>query len=89
MQEKQRRLREVIEHQVRELRGRVATLDVRLRLLGPEQVLARGYSITMDASSGKVIRAAAEVKPGQHLRTKLKSSEIEVKCGRDRCETGT
>ena len=47
-----------------------------LRLLGPEQVLARGYSITMNADTGRVIRAAAEVKPGQKLRTRLRSGEV-------------
>ena len=48
----------------------------RLRLLGPEQVLARGYSITTLAETGKVVRAASEVKPGQKLRTRLKTGEV-------------
>jgi exodeoxyribonuclease VII large subunit len=47
-----------------------------LRLLGPEQALARGYSITMNADTGAVIRAAAEAKSGQKLRTRLKSGEV-------------
>jgi exodeoxyribonuclease VII large subunit len=45
-------------------------------LLGPEQVLARGYSITMEAESGKVLREARQVKPGQGLRTRLKTGEV-------------
>ena len=48
----------------------------RLRLLGPEQVLARGYSITMDAATGKVLRQAGEVKRGQRLRTRLKHGDV-------------
>ena len=51
-------------------------LERRLNALGPEQVLARGYSITMDAGSGKVLRDAKKVKPGQKLKTRLKAGEI-------------
>jgi len=47
-----------------------------LRLLSPEQVLARGYSITTDAETGKVLRDAAKVKPGQRLKTRLQKGEI-------------
>src|SRR5205814_3355907 len=42
------RFREQTEHQLRELRNKVATFEAKLRLLGPEQVLARGYSITLN-----------------------------------------
>jgi exodeoxyribonuclease VII large subunit len=52
-------------------------LAARLRLLGPEQVLSRGYSITLDARSGKIIRAARETRPGQKLKTRLKSGEVQ------------
>jgi exodeoxyribonuclease VII large subunit len=45
-------------------------------LLGPEQVLSRGYSITMDAATGKVLREAAQVKTGQKLRTRLQKGEV-------------
>ncbi len=48
----------------------------RLRLLGPEQVLARGYSITMDVASGKIIRRARDVKRGQKLRTRVSEGEF-------------
>jgi exodeoxyribonuclease VII large subunit len=48
----------------------------RLNLLNPKQVLARGYSITLDAASGEILRAAARVKPGQRLRTKLATGEV-------------
>ena len=43
----------------------------RLKALGPEQVLARGYSITTDAATGKVLRDAVKVKAGQKLKTRL------------------
>jgi exodeoxyribonuclease VII large subunit len=51
-------------------------LEKRLNALGPEQVLARGYSITTDAATGKVLRDAAKVKAGQKLKTRLKAGEV-------------
>jgi exodeoxyribonuclease VII large subunit len=51
-------------------------LEKRLNSLGPEQVLARGYSITTDAATGKVLRDAAEVKAGQTLKTRLAKGSI-------------
>ena len=51
-------------------------LEKRLTALGPEQVLTRGYSITMDAASGKVLRDAAKVSAGQTLKTRLASGEV-------------
>jgi exodeoxyribonuclease VII large subunit len=65
-----------MKHRLREHRNRIETLEARLRLLSPEQVLARGYSITMDAESGKVLRDAKEVTPGQRLKTRLHKGEV-------------
>jgi exodeoxyribonuclease VII large subunit len=70
------RLNEQTRHRMRELKNRIDTLETRLRLLGPDQVLARGYSITTDAETGKVIREAKAVEKGAKIRTKLKSGEI-------------
>ena len=72
----EQRLREQGRRLLEARRAQLDALAARLRLLGPEQVLARGYSITTDAASGKVLRAADEVKPGQRLRTRLKTGEI-------------
>jgi exodeoxyribonuclease VII large subunit len=71
-----RRLREQSRNGVLQHRNRFAQLQSRLRLLGPDNVLARGYSITTDAASGQVLRAASEVKPGQRLKTRLKSGDV-------------
>jgi len=72
----QRRLRESAHVHLRNGRNRFEATEARLRLLGPEQVLARGYSITMDAATGTVIRRAKDVSSGQHLRTRVKEGEI-------------
>ena len=58
-------------------REQLAALTSRLRLLSPENVLARGYSITTDAATGKVIRRAEQAKAGQTLRTRVQDGEIE------------
>jgi exodeoxyribonuclease VII large subunit len=71
-----RRLRELMQVGLRDGKSRFETVAARLRLLGPEQVLARGYSITMDAATGKVLRKAAEVKSGQKLKTRLNVGEV-------------
>ncbi len=72
-----RQLREQGRHQLANARNLFATQHARLNLLGPEQVLARGYSITTDATTGEILRDAKRVKVGQRLKTRLKSGEIE------------
>jgi exodeoxyribonuclease VII large subunit len=72
----QRRLRELTRAGLWNGKSRFGILEARLHLLGPEQVLARGYSITMDAASGKVLRDAQRVQSGQRLKTRLQAGEI-------------
>ncbi len=76
-----RQLHEDVRHHLENSRNRFSTLEARLRLLGPEQVLARGYSITMDAESGEIVRDAKRVKHGQRLRTRLKNGEVVSRAG--------
>ena len=71
-----KRLREQLLRQLEFKKNRAVALEKHLRLLGPEQVLARGYSITTREEDGKVVRAAEEVKRGERLRTRLKSGEV-------------
>jgi exodeoxyribonuclease VII large subunit len=72
----QRRLRELARAQFGSLKNNLSAAKSRLQLLGPEQVLSRGYSITMDAAGGKIIRRAKDAKPGQHLRTRVSEGEV-------------
>jgi exodeoxyribonuclease VII large subunit len=71
-----RRLREQAGRQLRSRRQHCDALAGRLRLLGPDQVLSRGYSITLDEASGEIIRSADSTHSGQKLRTKLKTGEV-------------
>jgi exodeoxyribonuclease VII large subunit len=49
----------------------------RLRLLSPKAVLDRGYSITLDAATGRVIRNSADVQVGQRMWTRMGQGRIE------------
>lgn len=71
-----RRLRDRAQARLREAEAALAQLVTRLGLLSPQNVLARGYSITMDAATGQVLRRAAEVRAGQRLKTRLSEGEI-------------
>jgi exodeoxyribonuclease VII large subunit len=62
---------------LRHLQERCSNAQARLRLLSPNNVLERGYSITSDASTGKVIRSGVEVRFGQKLRTRLGTGAIQ------------
>jgi exodeoxyribonuclease VII large subunit len=63
-------------HSLKQRREELRQIERRLNALGPEQVLSRGYSITTDAATGKVLRDAKKVKAGQKIKTKLKTGEI-------------
>ena len=64
---------------LKQLREQLRQMERRLNALGPEQVLSRGYSITTDMATGKVLRDAKKVKTGQKLKTRLKNGEIASK----------
>ena len=76
LQATRHRLSELTQGHLRTWQNRYHATESRLRLLGPEQVLSRGYSITTDAVTGTVLREAAKVKTGQRLKTRLKTGEI-------------
>jgi exodeoxyribonuclease VII large subunit len=52
-------------------RHRLDTLTGRLESLSPLNVLKRGYSLTQRTSDGQIIRAAAELAPGQQITTRF------------------
>jgi len=55
---------------------RLAALAARLETLSPLQVLHRGYSLTHQAESRKLIRKADEVNVGDQIITRLAQGEI-------------
>ncbi len=71
-----RRLRDLARQNWRNRSAALEQAESRLRLLSPMHVLERGYSITVDAASGKVVRKPDDVEPGRHLKTRVKTGEI-------------
>jgi exodeoxyribonuclease VII large subunit len=74
--DRSRRLDELAMHansamhrRLREFDGRLATMTGKIESLSPLAVLARGYTITQDAQTGEVIRAASRLRIGQSIVT--------------------
>lgn len=76
LRELNRRLPEIARSQWNRQQSQLAELQSRLRLLSPLNVLQRGYSITLDASTGAVVREANSIRSGQRLRTRLANGEV-------------
>jgi exodeoxyribonuclease VII large subunit len=71
-----RRLRQTARYRIETAASSLTNLQMRLRLLSPDNVLTRGYSITRDAASGRILTSAAEIRSGQRLNTSLKSGDV-------------
>jgi exodeoxyribonuclease VII large subunit len=71
-----RRVREQTRSRLHERRQTMARLSVQLHLLSPENVLTRGYSITAEAETGRILRSARKVRAGTKLKTRLSEGEI-------------
>jgi exodeoxyribonuclease VII large subunit len=59
----------------RDYDGRLSTLAGKIDSLSPLAVLARGYSITHDAASGAVVRAADQLRAGQSIVTRFAAGQ--------------
>jgi len=57
-----------------EQQGRVGVMEEKVRLLHPDNILKRGFSITRH--NGKVITNATTLKPGDELQTQVYEGEI-------------
>ncbi len=55
---------------------RMESLLDQIRMLSPLKVLERGYSITLSAATGEVLRSAQAVRAGDSVVTKLHEGEI-------------
>jgi len=64
---------------LRDCERSLANRRASLNTLGPEQTLARGYSICLDSDSGRVIRAAEEAERGQEVRVVLAAGGLDCR----------
>jgi exodeoxyribonuclease VII large subunit len=69
-------LMERLRQQYRHRQTRWAQAQTRLELLSPLAILSRGYSITRDAASGRIMHVAGDARDGQELITRLHRGEI-------------
>ncbi|WP_457676496.1 exodeoxyribonuclease VII large subunit [Thiolapillus sp.] len=69
-------LQTIMEHRLSRDRLQLEGLARELHAVSPLQTLARGYSITMEAETGKVITRADEVAPGTRIRSRLEEGEL-------------
>lgn len=69
-------LREAVHARHQAAKTHAAELAEGLRLLSPQNILDRGYSITRDAETGGVIRQTDQVSKGQKVKTTLGQGEI-------------
>jgi exodeoxyribonuclease VII large subunit len=60
---------------VRDHQNRLATIAGKIVSLSPLEVLARGYTITQDATTGEVIRTAGQLRIGQPIVTRFAAGE--------------
>jgi len=72
-------LSSTIARALRDYRRSLDNRAARLRTLGPEQTLGRGYSICMDATDGRIIRAATETQPGGAVKVMLAAGGLECR----------
>jgi len=68
----ERALRRILD----ERRHQLARASAALEALSPLAVLARGYSLTLQADDATIVRSAEEVRPGDLLHTRLASGRI-------------
>ena len=71
LKDNERRLHQLMQNLLAKDASRLGTLSRALHAVSPLQTLARGYSITSDAESGRVITDASSVEPGQTIHTRL------------------
>ncbi|GAB4153697.1 MAG: exodeoxyribonuclease VII large subunit [Planctomycetaceae bacterium] len=68
----QRGITQLVNHGRQQLEKNAAKLEA----LNPLRVLARGYSLTRDEASGKILHSAAGLKPGMRVQTILSSGRM-------------
>ncbi|MCA9231712.1 MAG: exodeoxyribonuclease VII large subunit [Planctomycetales bacterium] len=71
-----KRLHGAIQVSLREQQSRVAAISGKLDSLSPLAVLQRGYSLTHDSSTGRLITSAKQVTTGKQITTQLSAGTL-------------
>lgn len=70
------RLHGAIKRRLRDLHHEIAAVTGKLESLSPLAVLGRGYSLTQDSKTGRLITAAKQLKAGQEISTRLGEGSV-------------
>ena len=70
------RLHSVIKLNVRDQQQRLAAISGQLDALSPLAVLGRGYSLTQDKKSGRLLTDVKQLKVGQEIVTRLSAGKV-------------
>jgi exodeoxyribonuclease VII large subunit len=71
----QTRLENAAKYQLERARQRLLSLERSTALLGPQQTLERGYSITRK-KTGEIVQRSTDVEAGQEILTRLAEGEL-------------
>jgi exodeoxyribonuclease VII large subunit len=78
--------RHILEHVIfkmlRERSMRIDLLGEKIKALGPDSVLERGYSITMKLPDKKALRSTSGLKIGETVRIKLRDGQLDCRIER-------
>ncbi|MFN6129143.1 MAG: exodeoxyribonuclease VII large subunit [Planctomycetota bacterium] len=77
LDEMERRMNEGVARRIESVDRAFEKASARLESLSPIRTLARGYSFTTDAESGKVLTSTSEIEPGRMIQTTLADGVIE------------
>lgn len=73
----EQRLRSAMRSDIKKRMLKLEMTERHLQAIGPEQVLRRGYSITMRKKDGEILRNVKDVRAGEKLVTRLADGTIE------------
>jgi exodeoxyribonuclease VII large subunit len=79
LSEVKERNRMYLDHSLELRQARVSALSSRLKVLNPNQILERGYSIVTRAQDGQVITDAGQVVAGENLQVRVKNGSFEAR----------
>ena len=72
----QQQLQQGIKNKISQKKLKFAGISRELQAVSPLQTLARGYSITTDAQTGKIVTDSSKLLPGSKLHTRLEKGAL-------------
>ena len=77
LEQQKRQICDITKGRMGQLRRDIEALNDRLRLLDPKNIVSRGYSITTDAKTGRILRSVKKTHSGQIIITQMSDGDIE------------